>query len=29
MKDSEIKRIAGKEKYEELTEQEKIIANFK
>lgn len=29
MKDPEIKRIVGKEKYEELTEQEKIIANFK
>lgn len=29
MKDLEIKRIAGKEKYETLTDQEKIIENFK
>jgi hypothetical protein len=29
MKDPEIKRIAGIEKYEKLTEEEKILANFK
>lgn len=29
MKDFEITRIAGKEKYETLTDQQKIIENFK